>query len=267
MNTFPIHSIFISLIFCGILTAQDVDPAPMRQLQQGDRALQFAVRGLFNLGSFQGSTISYKRHSSPKTGWRMGLDVYLNSSVSDGSEERDMLSTRTDYPDLTGYQRTEDETYSLRDEDENLSVDIIIQWIRYPAARGELQPYWGIGPIAHISGYNSEYESLSTDTTADPRISRRKTSTYGLGVSGVFGLEWFFRNNMSLTAEYCPYFRTNYSIDKRYTKTTRNNVYYDQDGEMDQWRTEISEVESEIKSSQPGLSIRSQMKLGLSLYF
>lgn len=259
--------IFISLAIGSLLIAQEEGQVSLRQLQRGDRALQFGVSGLFNLRSFQGSTISYKRHFSSKAALRIGVDINLNDSASEGSEERSYLDSYVDFRDSTGYVRSEDELYSLKTEQDVLSIGVVTQWIIYPAARGELQPYWGIGPTAHYRRSSREDVRASADTTADPRITNTEISNYGLGVSGIFGLEWFVRKSMSLTAEYTSYVRASYSTVEWYSKSTSNYLYYDADGVVTRSRTVIRETQTKSDSSRPEIEVRSQIMLGLSLYF
>lgn len=259
--------IFISLAIGSLLIGQDEGQLSLRQLQRGDRALQFGVSGLFNLRSFQGSTISYKRHFSSRTALRIGVDINLNDSASEGSEERSYLYNQIDFRDSTGYTRSEDEIYSLKTEQDVLSIGVVTQWIIYPAARGELQPYWGIGPTAHYHRRSREDVRASAEKTADPRITNSKRLNYGLGLSGIFGLEWFFRKSMSLTAEYTSYVRASYSTVEWYSKSTNNYLLYDVDGEVIRSRTDISETQTKSDSSRPEIEMRSQFMLGLSLYF
>lgn len=267
MQPILLRTLIITLVTCNLLAAQETDLKPIHVPQKGDRALQFAVRGLFNLSSFQGGTLSYKKHFSSQSALRIGINIRLNSRAYEGSEEWDNTYRYEDYEDSTDYLRFEEETYDLTDNSDIWSADIITQWIKYPEARNDVQPYWGVGPTLSYSYHNEDDESASMDSTADPRFYRYTSFSYGVGVSGVLGLEWFFRKNMSLTAEYQSSFQARYGTTQRHLKRTSSHLYYDEEGTIYRWRSETREQESEVKSSRPDLSLTSSMKLGLSLYF
>ena len=178
----------VSFAICTSLIAQDASLAPLRKLQKGDRALQFGVQGLINLRSFQGSTVSYKKHLSSKTAFRLGVDFRMNNSAIEGTEERDVFSSRMDFVDSSYNAYSQLENYETTGNRSEVSFGIASQFVVYPAARAKLQPYWGLGPTAHVSTRRIENESSSQDSTADARISQYLDTSYDLGFSGMLGL-------------------------------------------------------------------------------
>ena len=168
-------AIFLFMIFMpiSILQAQektDSDPSP---LQPGSKALLFQISDNFNLESFSGSTISYKRQVSDDRARRIGLNFSNRYSWSDFPENDD---------DREG-----------SDLDVNIGIDYT--WMRYTNPDSEIKFFYGYGPGINF-GIDRNVQKLRV------RDDTRRTLYYGIEGIGYAGVEWFFQSSMSLHAEY-----------------------------------------------------------------
>lgn len=132
-------------------------------LKEGMFALQFQV-DYFDLNPFQGSTLSCKYHLGDNLAVRLGIS---NSTNIDFSNERNG---------------------SKRDNHTGFSLQLKAQLVHYLKTFNDVSLYIGYGPYySHIF-----FRSSNSETLTD----------YSLGLNGVLGVEWFFKNNMSLSSEY-----------------------------------------------------------------
>jgi len=169
----------LALIACPSAYAQSDDQSD-RTPDIDDRwALQFQVVNGLNLSltPFQGALISAKKQFSNQRAFRIGVD--LNASVRRSTTERDVG------PD--------------RDRNQNdQSVGVTAQWIRYPVHDGRLRAYWGLGPTVRFS---RSARSTDIDDETD-EMNKNDALTLRGGAIGVLGAEWFVRSRISLSAEY-----------------------------------------------------------------
>ena len=169
----------LALIACPPAYAQSGN-GPNQGPDIEDRwALQFrVVNGLdLNLTPFQGALISAKKQFSNQRAFRIGID--LNASVRRSTTERDVGADR--------------------DRNQNdQSVGVTAQWIRYPVHDGRLRAYWGLGPTVRFS---RSARSTDIDDETD-EMNKNDALTLRGGVIGALGAEWFVRSRISLSAEY-----------------------------------------------------------------
>ena len=170
--------------------SQDVQNEDSVSLHKKRWALQFQVGNNFTLNSFQGSIISLKKTLSEKSALRIGV------SFGTGVSANNQTMTRVP-PDSNQDKRNYDNTI--------FDFNILSQYIKYLPLEDHVAGYYGIGPIVgysfnknktkyeYLSAYNS-YTSSGTITTT--------TKTWNIGANAVFGVEWFVRKNMSMSAEY-----------------------------------------------------------------
>lgn len=182
--------VFILLARTCVVFSQETGQQPTA-LREGSWALLFQVAGNFTLTSFQGATISGKHHFSPRDALRLGLTLSGNTSSMDGTTGDFNADTVT----VTG-AGTSDRS--------SLSVTLSSEYVVYGDPPGVVHPFFGVGPlISYRYGRDA-----SENSNARPGIpSARFTSTttqesWGVGVSGVAGVEWFVTQAISLLAEY-----------------------------------------------------------------
>ena len=194
----------LSLLVCAglAITAR----AGENSLKEGAWALQFQVIRNFQLASFQGSTISIKKHLSDGTALRAGVSLGFSLLDREG----------TDYVNDTIVQS--------EDSDDNMtSFGFVVQMIKYPNPLAATNLYYGVGPTFAYS-HTKDYQVVEDPIDGDSRSNDRRRTSWHAGMSSVIGIEWFPRSNISLLAEYgvsLYYERTRYTIETRYSPQER----------------------------------------------
>lgn len=215
-------------------TNEQADATQRNSLVKGAWALQFEIVGdVFdlNLRSFQGTTLSLKKHTSDGSALRIGLGLGLELSDQDVTLERDGESEP-----VTEYNRDRE------------SISLIIQKVFYPSPSASVNFFYGIGPVADFS-HRESAAKLEQPTRKDTY----ETFSWSAGASGVLGVEWFPTRAISLLAEYSS------SLQYSWSKTTRKSLFDQTDNGT------VLTVREERDNS---LSIQSSsVRLGLSVYF
>lgn len=167
----------------SISRAQNNDES--NPLEKGSNAFQFQISDNFTLGSFSGSTISYKRQLTKDHARRIGLSI--NNSYS-----------WNNYPD----SENEEERSEL-----NLNFGISYTWMNYTNPESDIKFYYGYGP-----GVRTGFGRFVEEQTGLKTINQ--DSFYAISGIGYAGVEWFFQSSMSLHAEYRAFLQVNHRRDK-----------------------------------------------------
>jgi hypothetical protein len=160
-------------------------------------SLQFKVYNFVSLSSFKGSMLSYKYHRSDKTAYRGGVGVRARR----WDEE---ISRNEIYKDSTMV----DEKRGI----ENVSIDFVVEYLRYFSIHNDVKIFAGCGPLASFDIYHTNNKDISGSGATYYFTYKNHSDRYDFGLSFSYGLEWFFRKNMSLHAEYG--FDLTYFLDK-----------------------------------------------------
>jgi hypothetical protein len=204
-------------------------------LVKGAWALQFQINNNFSLSSFQGSTLSAKRHYSNKKAIRFG--VSLNGSFSDQDQSSEV-------PGMVGPKNESDEN--------SQSIGINTQYVFYPAPDKSVNFFFGAGPFTQFLRSNR----TSTTSSGFSTSTRTKTkgTTWAAGISGVLGVEWFATRSISFVAEY--------SSNLGYNSASQTDTAEQKTG------TSGYTVTNELKRKSKGLQLSSGfVRFGLSVYF
>ena len=171
-----------------VIKAQQADTTS--SLAEGNYALQFQISEHFNIGSFRGSALSYKRHYADSKAHRIGLS-FSNHNRWDRFDRDNSFD---------GSNQNEESAWSV-------SLGASYTWMRYTNPDEDVKFYYGYGPGINFSSYTRDQNGSSY------RLS--------VGASGIAyaGVEWFFQRSMSLHAEYGASLR----ISRRRTKVTNEN--------------------------------------------
>jgi hypothetical protein len=212
--------IIVSLIlFSNAFSQEDINNS-----MKFSKALQFQIDENFTLKDFQGALISFKKHLGNSRALRVGLS--------------------------TGFQLYTDECHpegtcsEVRKTDcHNFSLGIYSQYLFYSKSNSGTQFFGGAGPTIEYSRRKSDIEYKRYNNITD-KSGCVKYHIQG-GLSGVMGVEWLFRENMSLSAEYGMHFSYNYSK----LKVTRDDEFKIENTNKS-WRLESNPI-----------------KFGLSIYF
>ena len=149
-------------------------------LLENSWSIQFQINNNFTLTSFQGSTISLKKHMSPNRAFRMGISLegrYLNSD----------------------FDRPSSSPTEVIDNNQNISFDIQYTIYLHPEKRNTL--FWGFGPTFQFSRKHRVQDRF---TDQDNEIIRDKHTdkNFSTGILGMLGVEWFLTEKISLLSEY-----------------------------------------------------------------
>ncbi len=170
------------------LFAQKSDSGKTKPFQFPKKSLQFAIDNNFTIRSFQGALISAKYHFSNQTAFRIGISVSGHAYGEDYSKNvtnNDSMVIATD------------------DERQYLYLMIHSQFLHYFNPDDDIKLYAGLGPYfsANIDLFKTGKVEVADNYHYTPPRKRNTTSLQS-GISTVYGVEWFFRKNMSLLAEY-----------------------------------------------------------------
>lgn len=177
-------------------------------------SLQFRVSSYFNLSSFKGSLLSYKYHFSDNHAFRLGLD--LDSKTDEYDDNNDFYGN-----DTSNFGKTISQAY--------YDLFIVGEYLFYVNPSKDVKLFVGIGPQLKLYKSRQKTDKIfHSDTSASysyDKESERKISEFG--ISAVYGMEWFFRSNMSLHAEYS--FSMAYSIISKDSHRVSVSRFYDHD--------------------------------------
>ena len=150
-------------------------------------SLQFRVYDFISLSSFKGALLSYKYHCSDEKAFRFGVSVRIDSWGED--ETRNMF-----YTDTSLLNQKRDHIYT--------NIQFIAQFLKYLNLKDEIKLFYGIGPYLSLNLNDFDTDEVVTSGNVNVYDKKRKNENYQFGLMGSIGLEWFFKNNMSLNAYY-----------------------------------------------------------------
>jgi len=176
------------MLTCLVAGAAFAD-APANPLAPGARAIQFQIGDNFELKAFDGMSVSFKRHGSAESAWRLGVMLDLEIDAADEETSRaysDDLAVGSLVVDSNG---------------QSLRVDLL--QLRYPSPERSVCWYWGVGPRMRFSRYEAETTNVSGSAPALVEdFTREYRHSWSVGALGVGGVEWFVSGDVSLHAEY-----------------------------------------------------------------
>lgn len=237
-----LNLVIIGSIFNFAFSA-DIDSLKTHRLEKESRAIQFRINDNFNLSSFQGSVISYKKHITEQNAYRIGISLSKNFQSEEGNKYYDLWSKDTLYNDTES---------SINNIHKKWGFAIMAQWLKYSESNYGIFTFFGVGPKATYTYFYSENETRSLDSSwTDLNYHVIESNIINIGMTCTLGVEWFFRNNMSLHSEYL----TTYTLGKR--------KYSIEDINEDYLRKRVTKEKTET----PINSLSSSVEFGLSIYF
>lgn len=145
--------------------------------------------------------LSYKFHYSDSWALRLGLGI----EAEEGETERDSRYFSEIDTILGDKKRTTE--YSL--------FILQSQFLYYFNANSDIKTFIGTGPYLTYSNRIAEDEENNLTLIREARkTAQTKQREFRAGLSCVYGMEWLFRKNMSVTAEYGFLIYYQYSKDK-----------------------------------------------------
>jgi hypothetical protein len=180
--------------------AKGSETVRVNSLRAGSWSLQFRIADDFQLSSFQGATISTKRHFSEGRALRVGIS--LNGSVTD--MEYRTINVAADSA-----------IFESRTDENQQYVRLDAQYLFYPSPDEKLTVFIGTGPLFELS--RSEVSGQG---------QWRLHKIWRFGMSAVMGVEWFATKKISFLTEYSS--AVTYDIQK--SESTYNyNKYKNED--------------------------------------
>jgi hypothetical protein len=226
-------AIFVLFIF-GQSPAQEGEAdigKPSHSLYKGSKALQFRITNDFVLTDFQGVALSGKKHISKNSAIRLGANLNVEFSTAEDG---------TNFPG--------DTTVTLSDADNSTQKLILeMQYIRYASIDRRMKLFWGAGPSLQFYRdiTETDYHDIVNDIS---RKLRDENKSWGAGVSGVIGVEWFATSDISFHTEYIL------SIMYEWQKIRENRV-------------SGTNINSTLFEEKEVRLYASNVRFGLSLYF
>ncbi|MCH9025109.1 MAG: hypothetical protein IH931_07220 [candidate division Zixibacteria bacterium] len=229
-------SAMVLFILLAIIVAiPSAASARENSLKKGKWALQFEIDRDFDLSGFQGNTLSIKKHTADNRAYRLGFTFFLD--IGD-SETLRILNDTILLP---------------RERDFNSRrFNFSFQKIYYASTDASVNMFYGIGTAYSFQHSNNESVSYNRSRT-QIQFSNSTNDSWSAGITGVFGAEWFFAENMSLLGEY--------NTVANYRQSKRENLTRIVEG-----NTILNSSFSEDKTDSFRLS-SSRVKFGLSVYF
>ncbi|MAT38694.1 MAG: hypothetical protein CL946_03725 [Ectothiorhodospiraceae bacterium] len=127
--------------------------------------------------------LSIKKQLGPSNGWRVGIGIDGESSTFESIRRNTSTDTTTS---------------SFNQENDDLQLQVIVEYISYIDTESDIKPYFAVGPrfaLESVDNFAPEgYFPTTTEGYED--------DSYSIGLSAEFGVEWFFAESMSLMAEY-----------------------------------------------------------------
>ena len=141
-------------------------------------AVLFQVNDFLSFSGFDGATFSGEYFFNEKSGLRIGVSTaYLNSDVSTSSFVNDTLQ------------------YSKPGNGDRTKIGFSAIFVRNLIEKNNLSFFAGVG----ISYWYNKSNSENTDWTGKENID---SSLNAFGIPFVAGVEWFVKDNISLSLEY-----------------------------------------------------------------
>ncbi|MCF8356762.1 MAG: PorT family protein [Melioribacteraceae bacterium] len=196
----------IILLFNSTIFPQDstcTNPAA------GKFALQFQIEPSFSISDFQGSVFSGKYNFYNNFAVRVGIGLSLERNV--------------EKQNLNKYEK--DTAYD--DDISTLISSIRTQIIYYLGFNYDVTFYFGGGPFYEYTNRKYNKTRMAENEDFEYQLDSRKVHYWGINM--ITGIEWFLRDNISLSAEYGILigdlsFKSNYDTEAE-SSTTKHDEF------------------------------------------
>ena len=192
------------------------------------KSLQFNIDNLNNLiEPFQGALISLNYHIDKTLSFRIGMNAAFHNEDYEQEEQSSTINTNS-----------------------SKSFSISAQFLNYKISNSKISHYYGIGPT-FIYGYSESKKNYPEGNSM--KYQKDISRTFVCGALASYGLEWHFRKEMSVFAEYGAELECEF-----YEQETKNE--YNEDYSQNNKTTHpLKKTNWDFKSS--------GAVLGLSIYF
>ena len=192
------HTLAISLLWITLLISSPLHSqadTTSFSFTKSSQAFQFQISGIFQLSSFQGGLISYRKYISNKKAWRVGIS--LSGSHDD---TREVIES---YPvDTTRYSQTYNSSTA--------GIHLFFSYQHYPNPNQTIKFYYGYGLTAGLEHRRRVYTYSYDNSQFD---------TWSIGPLGYTGVEWFPNKNFSFSGEFSSIATFSYTTGVTYTSS------------------------------------------------
>lgn len=175
------------LILFAMLYAHGKDSAGIN-IKDDSKCLQFQIGSDFQLSSFQGSTISFKKHISNSRAYRIGF------TISGNIEDRN---------DFTNFDNDSLDRRQIRNI-YDFGINLTGQYLKYVPYENTYL-YYGCGPqIIFSKTYQKSWLEVHTTGDWEPSslASKNYDKIFQIGLVLVAGVEYFLSKSISIHGEY-----------------------------------------------------------------
>lgn len=182
-------------------------------IAENAKCLQFRIGSNFSLSSFQGSSISYKKHTSENRAYRVGIS--LSGRMSKDSQA------------YNSYNNTDSlhSDYNINNNDFSIAVNW--QFLKYSRS-GNMYFYYGYGPnIAYGLDYKKNLREMFyylTETEIIEQQDKRILHGISFGATLLAGVEYFITASVSIHAEYSQGISYTYQWDKFFSDNNGEQI-------------------------------------------
>lgn len=170
------------------------DTGRENSLESGKWALQFTIDRDFTLSNFEGSIVSVKKQFSSTRALRLGLSVDFSQSNNETNRLTKIDTAKPSYSKGFGY-----------------TVFVYPTYLFYMNPKDAFNLYLGTGITAGGSYHWSE--SRQDDNEAPSYYYQyQQDYSYGGGLTGTIGVEFFPIKNLSIIAEYFASFQYSHNV-------------------------------------------------------
>jgi opacity protein-like surface antigen len=181
-------------------------------------SMQFGITDEIGLKPFGGMSISLKRHTSPRSAYRLGVNLGLDFDDT----ESDLVDVRAD---TVNYDSGDNRNANAQ------LVQVDLLYMRYPNPEANLTLFVGAGPLFRYSRSETERDrSYTSQGSAIREISDQWSRSWKVGVLGAGGVEWFATKVISFHAEYRASLSYGGSKTKSEVRRPTDPTYYRKSG-------------------------------------
>ncbi len=173
----------ICLIILSVLFLSFILP-PKIQAQETNKhfnkyALEFQIGSNFSLNSFEGSVFSGKYNFDRDNSFRLGLSINVRN------QNNSTTNHNLNY-----------EVFTLSNGMKQNTYKISFEYLKNNYLYNDFNFYFGGGPVISYTTSSTNSRDDYGNTNDILQITR------GYGIRFLTGIEWFFKDNMSLSGEY-----------------------------------------------------------------
>ena len=175
------------LLLCFLLSLTNAQTKADSSRVFKTHSLQFRVYDFISLSSFKGNLISYKYHRSDKTAYRVGVGVRVEKSKDKSSQD---------------YFYTDTTLFDLDLNFKMVTVNFMLEYLKYFNPSADIKIFAGGGPLVSYGLSTENPDNVSIIGERYNYYKKREQDSYEIGLTFSYGVEWLFRKNMGLHAEY-----------------------------------------------------------------